>query len=97
MKSSSVKLILAGLMFLGVFPLPYGYYTFLRIVAAIVFGVNAIIYFDEKKVLAIVYGLLTILFQPLIPITMNKESWIVIDIIVAIFLLIMWWVERKDD
>ncbi len=95
MKSSPVKLLLAGLMFLGVFPLPYGYYTFLRIVAAIVFGVNAVIYFDTKKGLAIVYGLLTILFQPLIPITMDKEAWVVIDIIISIFLLTMWWLERK--
>jgi hypothetical protein len=38
-----------------------------------------------------------LLFNPLIPIYLEKETWIPIDIIVAVFFLIYWRLFNRPD
>lgn len=65
----------------GVAPLPYGYYTLLRIVATGVFAWAALISFErDEKVLPWVFAFGVILFNPLFPIYLSKEIWMVIDL-----------------
>ncbi|OOY36781.1 hypothetical protein BOV89_10655 [Solemya velum gill symbiont] len=78
----------SALLLLALLPFPYGYYTFLRIVATITFGWAAYAsYQDEGSILPWIYGLFAIIFNPLIPVHLTREIWAVIDIAAAGFLL----------
>jgi len=85
---TAVIYISAGMLFLGAAPLPYGYYMLLRLVACGVFAFAAFIAFDRKsKVLPWVYGLLAVLFNPIIKIHLPKEVWAFVDVAAGILLL----------
>lgn len=83
-------LICAGLMFIGIINLPIGYYTLLRIIVTL--GSVAVVVSEYEKGLnfwVITFGLIAILFNPLIPIYLNdKSAWIPIDIIGGIIFVI---------
>lgn len=83
-------LISAGLLFLALADLPIGYYSFLRIVVTIG-AIGAVISEIESGInfWVIAFGIIAILFNPLIPIYLNdKSAWMPIDIIAAIMFLI---------
>jgi hypothetical protein len=83
-----VAYICALLLIVGAAPLPYGYYTLLRIVACGVFGYGSYIAFKRRTaLLPYLLALLAILFNPLVPIYLSKAIWIYIDISAGIFLL----------
>ena len=80
------RLIACGLLLLAVASLPYGYYRFLRIAITIIAGINAIsVYEKDNKVLFIVFIAIAILFNPLIPIYLDKATWTPIDLITGLF------------
>lgn len=82
----SLLLICAGLLLLALVDLPIGYYTLLRIVVTI--GAVAIVVTEFENRInfwVIVFGLIAILFNPLIPVYLgDKSAWMPIDIITAI-------------
>lgn len=82
----TLLLICVGLLLLALIDLPIGYYTFLRIVVTI--GAGAVVITELENGInfwVIVFGLITILFNPLIPVYLgDKDVWMPIDIIVAI-------------
>lgn len=86
----SLLLICAGLLFIGLINLPIGYYTLLRIIVTI--GSVAVVVTEFENGLNfwdITFGLIAILFNPLIPIYLNdKSSWMPIDIIGGIIFVI---------
>ena len=87
---------LAIALMLCLFPMPYGYYTLIRFASMIVFGCIAYNFYKEKKmVLCIVAGSLAILFQPFFKIALGRTMWNIVDVIVAIFLVILWHKNRK--
>lgn len=80
--------IASSMLFIAAAPLPYGYYTLLRLVVTGVFIWAAIIAYDRRQQsLPWVYGVLAVLFNPLIKIHLPKEVWTVVDIGSGIFLL----------
>ena len=88
-------LIMAVILLTCLFDMPYGYYQLVRFVAMIVFGINAYNYgVKENSLLMITMGTLALLFQPLFPITLGKMIWNIVDVIVAIFLLYLWYKEE---
>jgi hypothetical protein len=83
-----VVYIAAALLALGAAPLPYGYYTFLRLIVCGVFGLAAYVTFAKgARLLPYAYGLLAVLFNPIVKIHLPKEVWAVVDILAAVFLL----------
>ena len=76
----------ATLLLLCIANLPIGYYTFLRIVVTI--GSVAVVVTEFENGInfwVIIFGLVAILFNPLIPVYLGeKEVWIPIDLIAAI-------------
>ena len=86
----TLLLICAGLLFIGVIDLPIGYYTLLRIVVTI--GSIAVVVLEYENGLnfwIITFGILAIVFNPLIPIFLNdKSSWMSINIIGGIIFVI---------
>ena len=83
-------LLCAALLFLGLADLPIGYYTLLRIVVTIC-SVAVVVteYENGLNFWVITFGLIAIVFNPLIPIYLNdKSAWMPIDIIAGILFII---------
>ena len=76
--------IVAVLLCLGVLSLPYVYYTLLRIIVTISAIINVYTFLEESNMEKVyLFGFLAILFNPLIPIYLGKELWILIDLAAA--------------
>ena len=89
-----LQIFLAALLLLCLAQMPYGYYTLVRFVAMVVFGVMAYKYYQVKKEgLAITFGALALLFQPFIKIALGRTVWNIVDVIVAILLIILFFTE----
>jgi len=81
-----LKLITSGMLFLAIFQLPYGYYNLLRLVVTISSGISSFNAYENKNVgIAILFAIICLLFNPILPIYLDKSMWIPIDIIVGIF------------
>jgi hypothetical protein len=86
---TAVIYICAAMLFVGATPLPDGYYMLLRLVACGVFTFATIVSFDRKhKTLPWVFGLLALLFNPIIKVHLPKEAWAFVDVAAAILLLV---------
>ena len=82
-------------MLLCLAPMPYGYYTFIRFVAMVAFGVMAYMYYQkEEKAWAVTFGALAVLFQPLVKIALGRTMWNVVDVDVAVLLVICFFREK---
>ncbi len=82
-------LICAGLSFLAIIDLPYGYYTFLRIAITSV-AIYGIIkeYKGEFDFWIISFAIVAILFNPLIPVHLgDKDMWRVLNLVCGILFL----------
>lgn len=92
-------LILAALMLLCLAPMPYGYFQLVRFLSTIAFGVIAFRYYQERKEwLAYTCGTLALLFQPFYKIALGRTVWNIVDVIVAIGLLLLFFYEwRKGE
>lgn len=89
------------LLLLALAPLPYGYYTLLRIVVCAAAAFLAFKQFQEnQRVSGWMVTLLAIamLFNPLIPVHLNREIWTFIDLVVAaIFVAHFVIIRRKEE
>lgn len=63
---------------------PYGYYQILRWVIAGVTGYSAYLAYEQGKTAwAWIFGITAVLFNPIAPIHLARETWSAIDLIVA--------------
>lgn len=84
----AVIYIIVFALFLGAAPLPYGYYTILRIMVTGFFIWAAVLTYQQKEqILPWVFVVLAITFNPIIKVYLSKELWAVIDILVGIFVI----------
>lgn len=84
-----IKIVISALLFMAVLDLPYGYYQFLGITVFI--GTVYFIYSEFKlptKWQLAIYAVIAILFNPILPIYLTKETWLYLDIISGILLLV---------
>jgi hypothetical protein len=83
-------LICTILLFLALVELPIGYYTLLRIIVTI--GAVAVVFSEIEKGLnfwVVTFGIIAIIFNPLIPIYLGeKDAWKPIDVLAGILFLI---------
>ena len=83
--------VLSALYLIGIADLDYGYYTFLRVFSLVALGSLIFAYAIESDKLltpiTIVAGVVLILFNPILPIYLDKEVWMVLDIISAVVML----------
>ncbi len=73
-------------MTIGIFPLPYGYFTLLRLVVcgcALFYTLN---FFQQKNIIFLwIFGFIAFLYNPIFPIYLyEKAIWIVVNFITAI-------------
>ena len=91
-----IGLGLAVALLICLFPMPYGYYTLVRFASMIIFGCMAFVFYkEEKKTLCVIAGSLVLLFQPFIKVTLDKVTWNIVDVIVAIALVLLWHKNKK--
>lgn len=86
--------VLATLLLLCLAAMPYGYYVLVRFVAMILFALFALFAYEkwqkEQPTLAIVFGALSLLFQPFVKIALGRAMWNFVDVVVAVGLLALW-------
>lgn len=79
-------LIPIALLVLGALPLPYGYYTFLRIIVTFAAVWLTFVQYDSAKTMtgwAWVFVCMAALFNPFVPVYLSKTVWVVFDLIAA--------------
>lgn len=92
-----IKILLAMALVVCLLPMPYGYYTLIRFVSMAVFAYLAYNYYDKSQKatpLVFIFCSLAILFQPFIKIALGRVVWNVVDVVVAIFLISLYVVEK---
>lgn len=93
-----LKPVVAIILLLCLADMPYGYYQFVRIVAMIAFSIMAYQYYEmEKAPLAITFGGLALLFQPFIKVALGRTIWNIVDVVVALFLIILLFKDREKN
>ena len=93
-----LKILISILLFLCIADMSYGYYQFVRFACCIAFAYFAYNANEkEEKSTAIIYLVLAILFQPFLKISLGKELWNIIDIIVGIGLLLSMILNKKKE
>jgi len=91
-KSLKIALLVAGLMLcVAVFPLPYSYYTVLRVV---VFGATAYVAYrlsndpdHSKHFIPLV--VIAVLFNPFFPVHLTQLIWLMLDLSGAVYFLLL--------
>lgn len=93
-----IKIVLAILLCLCLAHMPYGYYQFVRFISLIAFGYFAFdAYNNNKQGLMILYGSLALLFQPLVKISLGRQLWNIVDVLVALMLVVIVITEKKSN
>lgn len=90
-----------AVLIIGLFDLPIGYYTFLRIIVCICGFLIAYVFYLQKRVVnggAVLFSLIAIFFNPIIPIYLNRKSvWTTIDLITAIIFAIAFFYFKQKN
>ena len=93
-----IPLCLATLLLLCLAPMPYGYFMLVRFVMMVACGWMAYQYYMRQKEVAMwVFITIAMLFQPFYKISLGRTIWNVIDVIVAIFLVLIYFVEKRME
>jgi|SRR5574344_1122610 O-antigen ligase len=77
-------------------PLPYGFFTLIRFSMMVIFAVLAYNFNQQKNnTLAITFSALALLFQPFLKITLGRTVWNVVDVVLALFLLFLFFRNKQ--
>lgn len=86
---------LAAMLLLCLLPMPYGYYHLVRFLAMVFFAALALASLHRKKELAIASGVLALLFQPFLKVSLGRPLWQFVDVLVALALIGLWKINRN--
>lgn len=93
-----IKIVLAILFFLCLVDMPYGFYQFVRFAGLIGFGILAYQANQQsRQTEMIIFGVLCLLFQPFFKISLGRQIWNIVDVVVGIGLLISIFVKPKKS
>ena len=97
-KFQVAKAIAATPLLIALFELPYGYYVLLRLWTCPLAIAAAYACFCTQKFkwLTIPFGIIALMFNPLIPVHFEREVWQVIDFIVAAMFLLIPMPQSKE-
>lgn len=77
----------AALLFIAIFGLPYGYYTFLRLAVTGMSLYAAFGLLEKGSINFWVMLFIALLFNPLIPINLSKDMWMLTNIIIGSYFI----------
>ena len=97
MKNKLFYLIPLIMLIFAILPLPYGYYTLLKLVISlssilIIFQIYKRYY--EVNNLIIIFSIIFLIYNPVFPIYLNKTIWIPINILTALAYLYLIKIEK---
>jgi hypothetical protein len=93
-----IKIVLAILFFLCLVDMPYGFYQFVRFAGLIGFAILAYQANQQgRQTEMIIYGGLALLFQPFFKISLGRQMWNVVDVVIGIGLLISIFMKPKES
>ena len=95
---NTVKIVLALLLLICLFDMPYGYYQFVRLAALVGFALLAYLASNDKKNTEVIIFIgLAILFQPFFKIALGRSIWNIVDVAVAIGLLLSIYINKDNE
>ena len=95
---TTIKIFLAILFFLCLADMPYGYYQFVRFAGLVGFAILAYQAHEKGKQTEMkIYGGLALLFQPFFKVSLGREFWNIVDVIVGIGLLISLFMKTRES
>ena len=82
-----LPIALIVLFLVSTFDLEYGFYTFLRICvcALSLFLASGMHGFNGNKVIITINVIIAILWNPIIPIHLDKDTWVFLDVVASVF------------
>jgi hypothetical protein len=84
-----IRLVNVGLLVWALARHPIGYYTVLRVVTTCVCLYSIYICVNDKRVgWGIIFAAVAVIFQPILPLQMTRETWRYLDVITAAILVI---------
>lgn len=95
-----LKVIAIVLLIIAIFPCNYGYYMFLRLVCCGIFAYFTFDYYEKEIEPWIwIFGGLAIVFNPILPLHLGKELWMIVDGISVILIGVSFtsWIENKIE
>jgi hypothetical protein len=93
-----IKIILAILFFICLTDMPYGYYQFVRFAGLIGFAIFAYqAHKQGRQNEMFIFSGLAFLFQPFFKITLGRQLWNIVDVIVALGLVISIFLKSKKS
>lgn len=98
MNNKIICLFTAAMLLLCLTPMPYGFYTLVRFVSMCVFAYLAYDYFcNHKEGLGFTFAALALLFQPFVKVALGRAVWNVVDVVVAVGLVYLFFITRKEN
>lgn len=96
MDTKIVKILIAVLLTLCLFDMPYWYYQLVRIFGTIGLAYLAWSEYKAKiKFTPIIFGTGAIIFNPIIKISFDRDTWNIVDIIFAIIIIATLILEKQ--
>ena len=93
----TTKIVLAVLLFLCLGDMLYGYFQLVRFVSLIAFGIFAWKYYEQgENTIATIYLTLALLFQPFFKVSLGRELWNIVDVVVGVWLVISAFHKDKN-
>lgn len=98
MNNPIIKIVLAVLLIICLFNMPYGYYQFVRFAAMAAFAYLAFSANEQSnKNQVFAYLALAVLFQPFMKIALGRTIWNIIDVVVGVSLLLSLITTKKEQ
>lgn len=87
-----------GMMLVALLAMPYGYYQLLRLVTVVTAGWAAAYFWQtDRQSIGVLAGVVALLFNPLIPVALDRSTWSIINLIVAGLLAVMAFLLRPTS
>lgn len=91
-----IQFVFAAMLLLCLADMPYGYYELVRFIAMVLFGYMAMLYYRKENMpLTITFASLALLFQPFVKIALGRTMWNIVDVVVALFLIVL-YIKTRD-
>lgn len=95
-KKITIKIILAILLVVCLFQMPYGYFQFIRFLGMITFIWFAYVDSKDNKMLIIIWIASAFLINPFFKIALGRTVWNIMDIVWAIILIISIRIDNNN-
>lgn len=90
-------LVCAAMLFIALFQLPYGYYTLLRLVVCLSSTFLAYLAYEIRKMKSVfLLILIAVLFNPVIPVHLDQETWAAIDVVCGLIFLALVFIFKPS-